>query len=376
MNCVSCKKTIDQPLELFDGEWACPHCRRIVGGMMTDFVITYENDRIFQLAENIYLAWLDDAVHRAGRSGADDAKQLRKAVELTREAAALGNPEAVVRLGYYYDKDYTEATKSETARCRAAYAYYSAVCFADPAKLKIEDGVKVSFDFKALQIRAARYLLKMLANAPAELVRKEKFDYEKNKTDIEDRLGIKCPSAQKGGLKPSAQEQAFAKLRSCHSAHKAPLFGVIKLTGAEFEELAAMKVGLDTLIRFIKRGVQLSAVKANRDGKVGYDDVFETLKNERALNEYLASADRGGSYWLFFFNPKGGHRFYGKIGLDKIRKALVRDDHDVVKRIIDAWTGEDLTFMDDDVYMCKVKMSIRSAVEQLADTVQNGGFKR
>lgn len=375
MNCENkeCNKVIEQPLELYNGEWACPYCRTIMGNIMTDFVITKENDQIFQLAESCYYAWLDAAVHT--REGSRNTSMLNKAIELTREAAATGNPEAAVRLGYYYDKDYTEVNKSEVSRCRAAYAYYSAVCFADINKFKAEKDVTETHDFAKLRERAARYMLKMLASAPEELTKIQKFNYNDNADKVKKQLNMDIPPVEEsGGVKPSAQQQAFDKLRSCFSRQKAPLFGIFKLSGEEFKALAAIKSAGDGVIKFIKRGVFLAVAPANENGKVD-DGTFEALKNERAFNEYLQySVEEENDYWLFFFNEKGGHRFYGKFALDKIRKALTAADYELVAAFIESWAGEDLTFLDDDIYMCKDKTTIKNAVSRLEDAVRQGGF--
>ena len=187
MICEKCKHTIEQPLELYNGEWACPDCKAKLGGVMSDFEITADNEQLFKLAECCYHNWLEGA----SRGEAERVReQLEKAIEFTREAAAMGNPEAVVRLGYYYDKDYTEVNKSEAARCRAAYAYYSAVCYASSELKVAKEGVKGVYDFRAIRIKAAGYLLKMLASAPEELTSSDKFNYENNLAMIKERLGV------------------------------------------------------------------------------------------------------------------------------------------------------------------------------------------
>ena len=182
MNCEKCKTAIDQPLELYNGEWACPNCKAKLGSVMSDFEINADNEQLFNLAECSYYTWLDEASH----GNAEGAREnLEKAIELTREAAAMGNPEAVIRLGYYYDKDYTEVNRSEATRCRAAYAYYSAVCYASSELKVAKEGVKGTYDFHAMRVRAARYMLKMLAAAPEELTVNKLFVFPVRRTSRE-----------------------------------------------------------------------------------------------------------------------------------------------------------------------------------------------
>ena len=131
MICQQCHKKVETPLELYDGGWACPHCKHGLMSAFSDFSVTRENEELFTLSERSYYRWLTNA-----RRGQEGRAWLGKAVELCRESARLGNPLAVTRLGYYYDKDYVEENRSEAVRCRIAYAYYSAVCFSD-AELKV-----------------------------------------------------------------------------------------------------------------------------------------------------------------------------------------------------------------------------------------------
>lgn len=372
MNCEKCKTAIDQPLELYNGEWACPNCKAKLGSVMSDFEINADNEQLFNLAECSYYTWLDEASH----GNAEGAREnLEKAIELTREAAAMGNPEAVIRLGYYYDKDYTEVNRSEATRCRAAYAYYSAVCYASSELKVAKEGVKGTYDFHAMRVRAARYMLKMLAAAPEELTVNKLFAYDDNHERVKAVLGVDFPRPQNvAGVRTGAEETAFVKLLSCFR-QKAPLFGVMKLKGEELKRLAKMNIGGESVIRAIRRGLFLAAAIANENGKVDIDDTFIALKNERAFKDFVnGEVSDGGYCWLFFFNDKGGHRFFGKFALGRIHKALTSSRYTLVKTFIDR-VGEDLTFLDDDVYMCKSKMgTVKDAVVKLADCVQNGGF--
>ena len=132
-----CGKEVEQPLELYDGSWACPYCKREMGGDFSAFSITEENEELYILSERSYYRWLTNMKLLRGKAA---QKLIDRAVELCRESAQLGNPLAVLRLGFFYDKDYVEVNRSEAVRCRIAYAYYSAVCFSD-AELKEESGV-------------------------------------------------------------------------------------------------------------------------------------------------------------------------------------------------------------------------------------------
>ena len=64
------------------------------------FVITSENEELFRQAELLYAGWL---FNKDGKVSFD---AIDKAVEFCRASAEQGNPKALARLAYFYDKNY------------------------------------------------------------------------------------------------------------------------------------------------------------------------------------------------------------------------------------------------------------------------------
>ena len=223
MICQQCHKRAEQPLELYDGGWACPHCKHEMMSAFSAFSVTAENEELFTLSERSYYRWLTNA-----RRGQEGRTWLDKAVELCRESARLGNPLAVTRLGYYYDKDYVEENRSEAVRCRIAYAYYSAVCFSD-AELKVQEGVLGRYEWKQIRVRAAEMMLNMLAFAPEELTALDKFNFAYNRSRVRAKLGIDTAAERVEPMRVGRDRQAFETLYSCFAKQRAPLFEKIRM---------------------------------------------------------------------------------------------------------------------------------------------------
>ena len=365
-----CRRKVESPLELYDGSWACPYCKHEMMSSFSSFSVTAENEELYTLSERSYYRWLTNASRRAPGG----KKWLDKAVELCREAAQKGNPLAVTRLGFYYDKDYVEENRSEAVRCRIAYAYYSAVCYSD-ADLKTEEGVRRRYDWKEIRVQAARQMLEMLAFAPEEVAALDKFNFEFNRSRVKAKLGVEIDRSRVEPMKASKEEQAFSALYSCFSKQRAPLFGICRMTGEELKKLFKITVGnrFDAY-RMAERGVFMGLAECSaRGGMKDGGGMFTAMKNRRRTDEVLSSVEDDGYYCLYFFNESGGHRFFGKYGLSVIKKALEENRFGLVKRLVDDGGRMDYTFLDDDVYLYKTKMrNVKDAVRKLVSAVCEG----
>lgn len=366
-----CGRQVERPLELYDGSWACPYCKHEMMSAFSEFAVTAENEELFILSERSYYRWLTN-VKLLRESAAQ--KLIDKAVELCKESARLGNPMAVARLGFYYDKDYVEVNRSEAVRCRIAYAYYSAVCYSH-AELKVEDGVRHRYDWKEIRIDAAKRMLEMLAFVPEEIASLDKFNFEFNRTRVREELGIDVHVTRTEGAKSGREEQAYSVLYSCFAKQKAPLFGIFRLTGDELKRMFKIAVGNRfDVYRMAERGVFLAVAECDARGSIKDEGgVFTALRNRRRIDEVLEGLSDDSLYCAYFFNENGGHRFFGKYGLSVVKKTLEENRFALVKRLVSDGGRLDYTFCDDDVYLYKTKLrSTGDAVKKLVAAVCEG----
>lgn len=366
-----CKRKVEQPLELYDGSWACPYCKHEIASMSGNFRITAENEELFTLAERSYFSWLTMSVSERRRSG---KKTLEKAVELCKEAARQGNPLAVTRLGYYYDKDYVEVNRSEAVRCRIAYAYYSAVCFSD-AQLAVDESVGKTYDWQEIRIAAANLMLEMLAFVPEEIAVLDKFNFEYNRSRVRAKLGLDYQKQRSELMKHSRSEQAFSTLYSCFAKVRAPLFGVCRLSGEELKKLFTETVGnkLDAY-RMAEKGVFMSVAECDKKGSLlDGGAAFSAMTNRRRIDEILSSLGGESEVYFFFFNGNGGHKYFGRHEQNQIADVLRADRYELVRRLVSDAGRQDYTFFDDDVYYYKAKFrGAGDAVKKLITAVCGG----
>ncbi|MDE7087149.1 MAG: hypothetical protein K2O67_03045, partial [Clostridia bacterium] len=108
---------LDEVLELYDGQMALQN-KKLISDNVPPLKFSAHGKELFALSESLYGKWLKEG---------DDLSLVDKAVALCREAVAEGYPHAVVKMAYYYDKDYLAADRSEEFRCRVACDYYGKV---------------------------------------------------------------------------------------------------------------------------------------------------------------------------------------------------------------------------------------------------------
>ena len=149
MKCTTCGKEVT-PLELYDGTWSCPSCRNPLVDHLDQFVINYDNEELFTQSEILYSNWLFNNDGSTGLSSID------KAVRLCRESARMGNPKAIARLAFYYDKDYVGRECSETTRFKIAFNYYSMICYSGLDEASRADGDLYDTDACEHSRRASR----------------------------------------------------------------------------------------------------------------------------------------------------------------------------------------------------------------------------
>ena len=94
--CPKCHKEYYGPLQLQSGELCCPLCGQSI---VPDFCVTAQSEEEYCLGESCYLSYLESFAQ------GNCNEQLRdRALTLFRKAAYRGHPEAIVRMGYFYEK--------------------------------------------------------------------------------------------------------------------------------------------------------------------------------------------------------------------------------------------------------------------------------
>ena len=172
IKCTVCGKEIT-PLELYDGSWSCPVCRNPLSDFQNEFVINADNEELFVQSELLYAKWLFN------HDGGAKLSTVHQAVELCRRSARMGNPKAVARLAFYYDKNYTDQNYSDVMRCKIAYTYYSAICYSSVQTIKVENGMR-PVSWKKILEKTAYSMLYMLATAPVELQETKTYNFHNN----------------------------------------------------------------------------------------------------------------------------------------------------------------------------------------------------
>lgn len=354
MKCVNpkCGKTIERPLELYDGRWACPYCRSIVGDVVGEgFRITAENEMLFTQSEICFLTWLT-----AGRDGRRDRHMLENAVELCREAALAGHPRAAMRMGYYYDKDFVEENRSETARCRVAYTYYASVCFNGGSSVDAEPGVTAP-DWNKLRIEAAKLLLGMLSATPADFDAIDTYSFARNKAKAESMFGNQFGAIKRaaGQSESDRVKEVHDMLASCAGKGRIPVFGVYSLDGDSLK--AVVRHGGGDFYRLVeRRKVRVGIFVANGD-RLGAADRIQMLTNRRLVEATLEQLGGEKVYMYFFALRKQ----------PSVMDALEARGGELLRELINGGRKPSYVFYDDDLVYAGAKggSSVKKAVKNL-----------
>lgn len=373
MRCDSCKREVEQPLELYDGSWACNFCRKKLVNEQPEFRITKKNDSLFKLSEIYYYQWLTES---AAGDFAADVSLIENAVELCKSAAMTGHPEAILKMGYYYDKDYVEANRGEDVRCRIAYAYYSSVCFNNSDTVNVEEGADY-VDIQALKIKAATLMLRMLAAAPPELRISPSFRFEDVKAAVRNRLGVEVEPGFSEPVHINKSEQTFRILQSFDNTMRAPVLGIFRLSGAELKALFSIRDGNLTATRMAEKRLWMDCIPCTSDGRVGQTENFVALSNNNRIKQVLSGIDDEDCLYLRFINDAGNHVYLGRQDLNAVSRAFRKNEDALTKRLINGGGQMDYTLFDDDFYMYMegFKTARKAAVKLVENICIGGGTK-
>lgn len=367
MICEHCKKTFKDPLELYNGEWACPLCHKFIRFASGSLSVTRANDELFTLSEVCYLRALKISKSQ------EYQKQLKKAINLCKEAARLNHPKAVMRMGYYYEMGYVSFDGVEAFKM--ACEYYKRVWNAKSIDVQfkggaVDDGYACDGSEIKLKTRAAELYLDLLKNAPEKFAGNKSYSYSDALSEI--RLSG-LPVSRQVKKQKSNEENRAAKtleiLESCFSKDRAPVFGILRFDGEEFLNLMEIcESGRNdkrpSLLRYAERlDIYMIEVETGR---------FQAIKT--AGN--ASGIKTNGKYYMYFFNTCGKHAFsQGK--LKQIKKFLERGVMEFDKVLSIAQKAQmdfaDYIFYDDDILVYKSRSeSVAHAAQELIDSIVQG----
>ena len=373
ITCTACGKEI-APLELYDGTWSCPHCRNLLIDQQSELKITAENDELFKQGELLYWQWLFN------RDGRASISLVEKAISLCRLSARQGNPKAIARLGYYYDKDYIGGNFTEVMRVKLAYNYYSQVCYSGLSEVETESGVE-KVNWHDVCKKTAQEMLFMLSHAPAEIQESKTYNAKANLERLRSELGedVGFKGHFSGYYKLSNKERMFAMLLSCMHKQRAPLFGAFKLLVSDMKELYERawpgdEEKIPSALDFIAKKVFISYVKASE--LTAASGRFNRLGTSSSFERMFEDLEESDMIWIFFFNNNGGHKYLGSKGKRKaVNNVLYADAAatDTLKRLLQFGKTSFHTFYDDDIYQYSRQKSLPDATRDLIEQVCTGG---
>lgn len=357
------KKKQEDELELYDGQRASLHDKKVTSDYIPALYVSAIGKETFALSESLYCKWLEDRT---------DTSLIDRAVALCREAVALGYPQAVVKMGFYYDKDYIDSERTEEYRCRVATDYYGKVVYSND-NIGVEkfvnpetgatEYVKPDVSWEELKKIAARMLLEMLASSEAAQSRDalDKYGYAYNRAAIPDSIKVEKNYVMRSKDMVEMLEDVLDSCRE--NTYRAPLFGVVKLTLDEAQRV------------FTREGFGIKQSKKINIWLICGSQVLKVSATNDFSKKFKNFADE--TVWVCYFNCNlGGHRFINQQNRVKICNAFSKDNCHAFKKLIESdvlQKKKSLLFSDDDVYfhMTSRLSSPLKAAEKLIDTVIN-----
>ena len=362
-------------MELYDGCWSCPTCRKPLMTHHNSFAVTADNEELFLQSELLYANWL------MSTDGTASFSTVEKAVELCRKAAKLGNPKAAARLAFFYDKGYIGQNYSEIMRCKIAYANYSALCFSGISSVEVEAGMP-PIRWAELCQKTAHSMLYMLASAPPELHESDTFGFQANLERVRHELGIEVDLSNYplGEYKVSLTEHLFNTLIACLDKHRAPLFGTFRIKGSELREVFARpfpgkEAKIPQALYWLATNKKVLLAYIKEDQIADSDTRFTRLSTTNSWESAFADIEDEEIIWFFFFNDNGGHKYLGSTKKrEKVKKAIYgRTGTELLKMMLQNCTYKYYAFYDDDIYQFMKQGNEADATRALVDKVCNGG---
>lgn len=373
IKCTSCGKEVT-PLELYDGSWSCPFCRQALVDHMEAFVITYDNEELFRQAEILYAKWLFN------RDGTASISTVDKAIRLCRESARLGNPKALARLAYFYDKDYAGKGCSENTRFKMAYNYYSMICYNGISSVETQAGLP-ELNWADLREKTACAMLKMLAGAPTDLREHEKYSFRNNYERLQLEIGLTANVSMSDCSfeKMGYQDRVFNVFCSCLNKQRAPLFGAFKLRVSDLIELykrplPGQEEKVPNALYWLTTNKKILFAYIKSDDISNSDKMFNRLSTQSSVEAMVDDHEDEQEIWTFFFNHNGGHKYLKLSKRDKIQRRIFgRVGTDLLKTMLQNGNYNFYTFYDDDIYQYMKQSNASDATRALVEKICNGG---
>ncbi len=358
----TCKKEMETPLILFNGDLVCPFCGNPLVNDVIEFKITKKSEELFKLSEILFY----NSFEFEDKETRDN--YIKSAIEKCNDAMEMGHPQAYIRMGYYYDKDYLELNRSEAVRTKIAYQYYSAIVYSHSNNISFEDGVEI-VSLVELKKTAANYMLKMLLDFNDEEQSSEKYSYEYNSNKIKELLNYSLDDSYRENsfITTGNIQKILTTLNGCKNKKRAPVLGIYTLLNKyELKNLfeAKEKIVFD-LIDVEK--INLLCYKYAKNNRVGGESYsLSTKKQVDALVKELKDEDK---LALVFFNKKNGHKLLKRSDLKEIEKVILQKDY-IQMHINNIYSKVERfyerVYHDDDIYYYKLKnKNIKGAIEAL-----------
>ena len=359
MICIHCKKEIETPLVLFNGDITCPKCKKSLAKAQR-FNITKENHELYKLSETIFFKALTYSnLHKNDLKANNSQEKIQTAIKYCTAAAMQSNPFAMVRLGYYFEKGFIKSAKTLHDCWTIAYGFYASVCFSTDktTDVLIEKGIFTETDDEVInQVRmsGARYLLDMLATSDEEFNKIEKFNYEKNREKIERLLKI-SDSRRRTPKTVNVVNQIVDCMQNCLKPKQAPIFGFFKIDKPTLVDLVNYKVSSKDFLQAFGKKISIYFVMSNQNGKVDPSLDAEqhiALDLKSRFDDYLENDRFSQLGYLFFVNKntKSGKKVY---------KSLVDRNAYCMRAIINAGSNSQIFTQDDIVQFATIENIIK-----------------
>lgn len=336
MICHNCKRKFTTPLELYDGELFCPLCKQ---KLMVEFRHTAENKELFERSEAMFNSYLQQINFMRANAVADKTRRIEKllkfyrqsAIKYCKEAADLGHPGAMVRLGFYHWKGYVDSGMGSFGNYKVAYKYFMSVLKDDAAE-------------EADKKLAARYMADMLMYAPAELRNESISGGGRSSYSLAENADI---ISQYVGVLPAFRDESAhdgierikGVLKSCvakNSTHQ-PLFGFFVVSKEDAEALSAYYCNTQVGGRFsdtFARCGRLALECAKIDGNNGIEFIGDYSMSDVEVARNLRSEQLTSNALIYFFNYSCSGYNITKRMAENYAAQLQKFDYEMLKDII------------------------------------------
>lgn len=358
MNCPKCKKEVT-PLVLRNG-LVCSDCLKpfVDRGKACAFCITKDNDEAFHLSEAAFFRGIKEENSRYVNLAFELCK---KACDGYRDASgeSVHNPEAYVRMGYYYEKDLIPGTDGKDAgleksyRIMIAYEYYSLVCNGTlvPGDLDVHKA------FTEIQKEAADRLLRVLADFPDGERRNPRYSLERNREELVGKGLVSSANvfSEAGAhdvvtaLEKDLGEMFRGRTNILFSAYRIPASELIRLIPADEKTRNAS---------CLYRAMDSNKIKFYyfEDTK-GQDTISQAIFSKHHFEEFVKDATRETSdserfFVLMFLNGNYHASRLNEKDLGKVESQLILDCTGI-DSILSDLKKDTLRVFEDDVFFCK-----------------------